>query len=135
MEKNEIIENHKLIAEFMGYEYISYDPASELKAGWWKKGITKEQQVREATFRKIGKTKFLCRRHPELRYYNSWDWLMPVIEKIEKLGYAVKITSKYCSIARNHTYKNPLIISEFTDSKIKKVYDIVIGFIKYYNRL
>lgn len=28
--------------------------------------------------------KFVCRHHSGLRYYNSWDSLIPVIEKIEK---------------------------------------------------
>lgn len=69
-----------------------------------------------------------------LKFHESWDWLMPVVEKIESLGYPVKITSKYCSVARDYTYKEPLVVSEFRDAKIKKVYDIVTGFITWYNK-
>jgi len=45
----------------------------------------------------------------ELRYHDSWDWLMPVVGKIEALGYSVLI--------HNNT-----------------VYQAVVQFIEWYNQ-
>lgn len=104
MDKNFVLNGNKLIAEFMG-KTISTDGIS-----WF-----------DENFRSIN------------NYHKFWDVLMPVVEKIESLGYPVKITSKYCSVARDYTYKEPLVVSEFRDTKIQKVYDIVTGFIEWYN--
>ncbi|MGO1820268.1 MAG: hypothetical protein ACTH0S_11365 [Senegalia sp. (in: firmicutes)] len=123
MKKSEIIKSNKLIAEFMGYKYIPYDPDSKFKAGWWKKGIIKEEQIREPSFRKIGKTKFLCRRHPELRYYNSWDWLIPVLNKIGKV---LKNNGDSTKVYLFQDYYLP-------ELNIKEVWENCITFIEWYN--
>jgi len=34
----------------------------------------------------------------KLAYHSSWDWLMPVVEKIESLGYLVRIELDWCMI-------------------------------------
>ena len=68
----EIVEGNKLIAEFMGYKYIPFNPETpNLVCGWWKDG-------------KIGRN-FLCRTHKQLPYRNSFTYLMEVIDKIEDL--------------------------------------------------
>jgi hypothetical protein len=54
MEKNEIIESNRLIAEFMGFDRYSVILPIE---GFLNKGP----------------------------YHSSWDWLMPVIDRIEKI--------------------------------------------------
>ena len=59
------MKSDRLIAEFMGYE-ILYRPNSN-------------------GFIEISETE-LC-DVDDLQYHTSWDWLMPVIEKIETLGY------------------------------------------------
>ena len=38
---------------------------------------------------------------PELAFHLSWDWLMPVVDKIESLGYRVIIETNYCRIETN----------------------------------
>lgn len=61
MTPEEIIEGNKLIAEFMGYEK---HPTIE--------DCLRDPQKSEHNF-----------MHPShLKYHSSWDWLMPVIEKI-----------------------------------------------------
>jgi hypothetical protein len=76
--KEEIIEGNKLIARFMGYEYFPFNEnEKQLKPGWWK-----VDSNRERTDRKLSRNGYLCRKHDELRYWNEWNWLMPVVEKI-----------------------------------------------------
>lgn len=61
------IENSKLIAEFMGLEFDETHYRSPIKM-------------------KHGKGVFyhMC-LHNDLRYHESWDWLMPVVDKARKL--------------------------------------------------
>jgi hypothetical protein len=79
--------------------------------------------------------------HPSCLLFNSsWDWLMPVVEKIE---------SEFCS-SNIHYYsagmmKQEYVVeflgynidydnSQYDKSKIKAVYKAVIKFIKWYNK-
>lgn len=72
----------------------------------------------------------LHERH--LRYDSSWDWLMPVVEKIESMGAHVKIVNNRCTIADNDfTFKPVHIVGHF---KIEAVHMTVVEFIKEYNK-
>lgn len=102
-------EKNKLIAEFMGY----------IDNGCSEEG-------------------FLI--HPDtnydieietLQYHSSWDWLMPVVEKIESLGYRVTIVKHICRIDLNEESK--LLISEDI-KKIEAVYTVCFKFIQWYNQ-
>jgi len=89
--------NNKLIAEFMGYEII-FRPNSN-------------------GFIEISDTE-LC-DVDDLEYHTSWDWLMPVIEKIQ---------DKYV--------ENPELDYQYIDEirlalpNIQEVYYLVVEFIK-----
>jgi len=89
--------NNKLIAEFMGYEII-FRPNSN-------------------GFIEISDTE-LC-DVDDLEYHKSWDWLMPVIEKIQ---------DKYV--------ENPELDYQYIDEirlalpNIQEVYYLVVEFIK-----
>jgi len=66
-----------------------------------------------------------------LRYHLSWDWLMPVVEKIEGLGFTFIIdgVSAYC-------YEKGKIMegkSGIAKTKIEAVWIAVIKFIKWQN--
>jgi hypothetical protein len=84
MTQEEIINGSKLIAEFLGWQYIPFSADLKHKAGWWSK-VPKTEEDR--FFSKInGNDGFICRNHKELRFWNSLDALIPVIQKIEKEG-------------------------------------------------
>lgn len=119
MKPEEIIEGNKLIAEFRGLREESpgrwYDPT----------------QIPHPRFR-------------ELKYHSSWDWLMPVVEKIEdshKLsegyGFSVMIDNWNCEIQNLISGE---IISSFNPSshpihsKIEAAWLAVVEFIKWYNQ-
>ncbi len=73
----------------------------------------------------------------ELQYHTSWNWLMPVLEKIESLG--------YCSMICKGTSYSWTSIFEVVDggrknlrgskgkSKLENTYLSVVGFIQWYN--
>ena len=82
----------------------------------------------------------------EMHFSESWDWLMPVVEKIEKEGFNVHITSGWkrhsgvtkithvCDITISGFFsKNHEHWSKFGDTKIKAVYLAIIEFVKWYN--
>ena len=70
----------------------------------------------------------------ELKYNTSWDWLMPVVEKIESLGYEFFIVEDRIKIAHNTDHSTETII-DFTlgGSKRDATYQAVVEFIKWYN--
>lgn len=60
------------------------------------------------------------------KYHLSWEWLMPLVEKIESLGYTISIKRFTTRILKNkQTY---LTIS--CDNKIESTYLACIIFIK-----
>ena len=99
------IDNNKLIAEFMGLEITG--------PGFSSGYSYKEEYV----------------HFEDVLYHKSWNWLMPVVEKIENLGYGVTIFRKGC-----HIDAGVYISNEYNNApKITQTYKAVIEFIKWYN--
>ena len=69
-----------------------------------------------------------------MKYHTSWDWLIPVVEKIESderydvdiLQYGTRITDNQKEIVSN-------IADISFDKKIEHTYDAVVEFINEYN--
>lgn len=132
MDKKQILEGNKLIAEFMGYKYFVHNNIAAKNSinqlGWSKSGIKNPKRYGE-----IGDT-YLCRSHNQLRFYNSWDWLMPVVEKIESLGYEVEIGTN-CSALKSEKFDaKPQSCGVFNlkKDKLKTTYELCFNFIYIY---
>jgi len=125
MKKEQVLEGNKLIAEFMG---------AEIKGNLCKFYKHPIFDVIEIEFSPIN----------WLNYRSSWDWLMPVVEKIESSTnavfqiYARAIVCIYdyniwqCNDDRldlRHQYD-----FTFDSSKREAVYKAVVEFIKWYNQ-
>jgi len=114
MKEEEIVFNRELITQFMDY------PLHEDTDG----RIMYEER-RDC----------LCYME-DFDYHESWDWLMPVVEKIESLGFEVLIGRISCNINRILDRENP--ISSFVcgdiSKKIEIVYLAVVQFINWYNK-
>jgi aspartokinase-like uncharacterized kinase len=78
-------------------------------------------------------------------YHKSWDWLMPVVERIQSIGYH---TSMYHDCDKlTYTYRNEMRIVNSDESKIRYrelsngetmiqcVYTAVVEFVKWHNQL
>lgn len=67
-------------------------------------------------------------------YETSWNWLMPVVEKIEKLGYGVTIgMGMYCVIQDDVT-TDDIEFTGMEESKILSTHKAVVEFINWYNK-
>lgn len=79
----------------------------------------------------------------ELKYHLSWNWIMPVIEKIQDMygdnvefkkrinnGYHAGVL-KYCAFLSIENYKEIFIRS--SNSDIETVHNVVHQFIEWYN--
>jgi hypothetical protein len=69
----------------------------------------------------------------DLCYQKSWDWLMPVVEKIEGYGFSVFIHNDGCYIKPTYYFGNFPAIGNIGDSKIGATYKAVLAFINWYN--
>jgi len=100
---NEIIEGNKLIAEFM-------------------------KQWKGVDCYMYGKDYY---GFENLRYHLSWDWLMPVVEKIDSILFGeTKIEGRWCEIQTPTT--QPIRVRGV--NKIDAVWLAVVEFIKFYNQ-
>jgi hypothetical protein len=68
-----------------------------------------------------------------LKYHKDWNWLMPVVEKIEHEITPVEILDFQCRISRT-IYNPEQILTTSDESKIAAVYNAVIQFITWYNQ-
>jgi hypothetical protein len=132
----------ELIAKFMGFEigevgYFGMDDETK-----WQ--VDNEKLLDELGIEAVGK--YAVNRHSKiwsefeyLKYSSDWNWLMPVVEKIEGLHSIfehyylnVRISQGYVQIegVKGHRiYFNTSV----EGGKIKATYKAVVEFIKYYN--
>ena len=70
-----------------------------------------------------------------LKFNDSWDWLMEVVEKIESLNYDFQILGGCWVIIDDvdPDRDNEEILEVSSETKIKSVYDACVAFIKWYN--
>ena len=121
---NNIIENNKLIAEFMGLNKTKM--FFNLKTGNYVKKETADCDITVVDV-------YLKNNKPitNFYYHSDWNWLMEVVEKIEKLKCTVVIEKNICRIHKGglhfgHAYK--------FETKIEAVYNACLEFIKWYNK-
>ncbi len=119
MAKQQILEGNKLIAEFLGYKYFGHNDLKKRAGtmpGWSRNGVVNPKRNGN-----IGDG-WLCRSHNELRFYNSWDWLMPVYKK---------------ALTLNTHSANPYIIfianTALMPADIQKMFTGLVEFINWYN--
>ena len=130
MTEEQILEGNKLIAEFMGASEDNYPENIPNGVEVWGNPMS---------IINIGKYK----------YDTSWDWLMPVVEKIESLSFNVVIGfNTYCGIIKSQKLINDktprfesvevvresnIIYTKSSDKKIEGVFICILKFIKWYN--
>jgi len=76
------------------------------------------------------------RSFEDLHYHSSWDWLMPVVEKIENFGYEFIIVESRCYVKHNtdHSIEEVFHMEGDVCSKLKTTYEAVVEFINQYNK-
>jgi hypothetical protein len=121
MEQNEIIEGNKLIAEFIADRIDS------------NSGKTWILDFNEGIWHNVNQE--------DWAFYTSWDWLMPVIDKIEALDEDFEVQIGRNLYVKELTY-NCIIHTEggavhfesdFTGNRISGVWKLIVEFIQWYN--
>lgn len=73
----------------------------------------------------------------QLKYHKKWDWIMPVTDRIESLGYSYDRVDADVFINSQSlgecVIPNPM--SENGWTMLDKTYVLVVEFVKYYNKL
>jgi len=126
MTQEEILESNKIIAEFLGYsegyphkiDQYGYEQTVE---GYKINGVDIATD--------------------DLKYHYSWDWLMPVAEKISKLGevyyFSILPNASTDIMLKTITIDDAFIFNfhvEESQSTLDCVYKTVVSFIKWYNQ-
>jgi len=134
MDNTTVLDN-KLIAEFMGGKYDKDTQFPIPPDDIWipSHGIVKANTI------ELGKG-------PIMHYHNSWDWLMPVVDKIEEITLSTEdpvfwfeISIGFITLHSHPQYfgevpKIDIRVKEENNGKLKAVYIAVYTFIIWYNK-
>jgi hypothetical protein len=116
-------DSNKLIADFLGWNSKKVNITATRP-----KGDGAEMYLKEVT---EYNNWFI---EDELKFHNDWNWLMPVVEKIENLGFEFFIVESRCKIAHNTDKSIEIIFGfELASKKIEAVYYNCVEFVKLYN--
>ena len=123
-------ENNKLIAEFMGGTLSNVPNLINLPQTIGESSlfcVKGSDGLPSGTYK--------VERLNELKYHTSWDWLMPVVEKIEGFNdYDVEILQYGTRVLKNSIVIITNVADFSFDKKIEHCYDAIIKFIKEYNK-
>ena len=125
----EILEYNQLIANFRGAKYDKDTNFPIHPDNLWLPihGVVNYKTIRNGKI---------------IRYHNSFEWIMDIVEQIEKLDLIDEFNICYDSVAKGHivsitpAFKDAFntIHTEVYEKKIDAIYDAVIQFIKWYNQ-
>ena len=151
MSKQEIIEENKLIAEFMELKIfniqrlIPADGYYDLNDRIYPTNIYINKNSLDyielidsiSSGLPIEIELYKCYEENSLRYHVSWDWLIPVVEKIEndlKDSFTIDIINKnQCEVIRNgDEFICGYGFETVNHLKIEAVYNSIVKFIKWY---
>jgi hypothetical protein len=137
MTKQEI-KGYKLIAEFMGGKEVDWFAERVVILPLeHQKHLGLPAIINKENYRTWANSYIL---ENEIMYKFSWDWLMPVVEKIESLGYVSYIEKMNVNYEQHRVYFNEhgslleVARGARNESKLLAVYDAVVDFIEWYNK-
>ena len=117
MTQEEINEGNRLIAKFIF-------PTIE------KEAEEDDFVIERLMFAKMA---FFLKDYARLEFHTKWNWLMPVVEKIESLGYFCMI-NKWTSVYTGSDGERLQVTSVEGNSKILNTWKAIIEFIKWINQ-
>lgn len=117
--------NNELIAEFMGHSTYAFADSKTYFQDPVKREMFGDPMLERLSIKL------------DLKYHDSWDWLMPVVDKINGMGYdvlilgnGIKTLTHSCEI----TSTSAVYAAKAGDSLHETVYKAVVEFIKWYNQ-
>jgi hypothetical protein len=72
----------------------------------------------------------------DAQYHSSWEWLMPVVDKIEELGYKVYLDKYSCQVYRRYQDfpDNFIIDADFKVGRLENAFDGISAFAEWWER-
>ena len=137
MTDKEILEGNKLIAEFIGWTYVK---VKSKKIDWWIP-YRNDKMAPNIINHPYLQITYSNSRILALCFHESWDWLMPVLEKIEQLKNMNVYTGK-TKLGEFHieiTHEKGLLdkcifVKDKTLTKLESYYKAIVEFIQWYNK-
>lgn len=134
MNEQEIIEGNKLIAEFVDLEVLANPHLGGVRP---KSSNSTPVDLLKIIYCEIGYGQESV--YPQ--FNSSWDWIMPVVAKIQKLyetkrefGGIIEITTTHIRISiKSFYYCVDKTSDNWTPFDIKTLFKVVVEFIKWYN--
>lgn len=129
-------ENNKLIADWLGFEPCQ---VRKRKSGKYDYHLPEGfDLIKEDEWSEMLVEQDYCKAE-DLKFHKDWNWLMPVVEKINGFTdenglflYEVNINASRCEIERPTGLGN--IVNEHGASTIEMVYIAVVEFIEWHNQ-
>lgn len=115
--KFRVMEDNKLIAEFMGWTERT-DPTER----WFGCFKTQDGVIHKNT------------PLDPLLFHSDWNWLMDVVDKIESLNFSVEMNRQEEGDYQCLIVKKEIIVQTFSSNKMESVYQAVVKFIKWYEQ-
>ena len=137
MNKNMVLEGNKMIAEFMGWKFIY--KGKDYKV-WNPDFKSEEQHPNDWVFATWIKDDFEEYMSRILRYHLSWDWLMPVIEKLNTnhaiiFEYTISLIPicKVMFVPKNDIHLHFVSNESNNITGLEAVFSQVVKFLKWHN--
>jgi tRNA G46 methylase TrmB len=125
MTQEEILKYNKRCAEFLGYELIT--PQMRKRPEQWNDNSYWEHKDKA----NVHTSKKVLGRDGYLEFHSDWNWIMNVVETIEKLGYEIDIFSNCVEIC--DTPDENYITEAVGKTKKEAVVQAIYEFLKFYN--
>jgi flavin reductase (DIM6/NTAB) family NADH-FMN oxidoreductase RutF len=116
---DKIDEGNVLIGHFLGGKLLPFKINGHTEILWQESSLDRMNGVTECL----------------LWFHCSWDYLMPVVDEIERIGHSVLIGSRTCTIIGDQPDElgEVLRISEQGNTRMEAIWNTVVKFIKYIN--
>lgn len=126
-----MLEENKMIAEFLGCELYNWGKVSEIEQYCFRGGCVEEIRKRA----NLPKANSISA--DMLDFDKNWNQLMPVVENLEKLGYGFHVSPNSIEVIDYTTGNEETIVSfdfDFDCKKIEQFHYTVVELIKWHNK-
>ena len=138
MTRKEIIDGNKIIADFLGYEYVPFNNGLGIKPGWWN---PKTPQILKRNLRvpeKVSDEFYLGRSANDLKFHSDWNKFMRACKKWDRLNESpIPIAGRKSLRSVEREY---VVLCECLDNTVT-LYDILSAFeplvkcVSWYNKV
>lgn len=125
MTRKEINDGNRLIAQWMGYEYLPLNNVAGVKPGWWHTQTPPSIHKLVTRPEKLAGGFYLGRSVNHLPYHDSWNALMPVVMKVLNHHGTLHISEDMVTLHKEPFWGSTLAKKRY----IETIWQLVVDFI------